>query len=170
VTKTTTKSKPYGNTLVVYYSLTNNTKQLAESIHTEVGGELRAVKTTKAYPANYTDTANIVQKQIDTKELPAVRPLNVDWNKYDTIFLGSPVWYGNLSLPVQAFLKNVQLPANVHIIPFFTSGSSGIQTALNTEKDLLPNASFSNALHVTNNQQSHHQKFVTAWLHNLTVK
>lgn len=67
--------------------------------------------------------------------LPTLKPLNTDIAKYDTIYLGYPVWFGTFARPVISYLKNTSLEGKV-VIPFCTFGSGGlVETTAELKKE-----------------------------------
>jgi flavodoxin len=91
--------------LVVYYSLTGNTKSVAERIREKTGGEVFEIETVKNYPAGYSECIEEAKRELQTRELPALKKSPPDMSSYDLIFVGSPVWWYTVSTPVMRFLK-----------------------------------------------------------------
>ena len=48
-----------------------------------------------------------------------------DWDSYDTVFVGYPIWWGIAAWPVDNFIKDNDFTGKT-VIPFCTSSSSGI--------------------------------------------
>ncbi|QEM96868.1 flavodoxin [Lacticaseibacillus paracasei] len=162
--KKMTSNNNFGRSLVVYYSLTSHTKQVAESIHHRVGGDIVAIQTEKSYPTTYSATTAEVKKEIRQNQLPQLKTADIDWHQYKTIFVGSPEWYGNLSLPMQQLFRQHQFQSGIHIAPFFTSGSSSPKEAFTTMKRLQAQPSYHQPLGITNDEQSDRNRLVDQWL------
>ena len=90
--------------LVIYYSLTGNTKNIAEMIREKTGGDLFEIETVEDYPADYSLIIAEAKTELETGELPALRKSPPDMSAYDLILVGSPVWWYTVSTPVMRFL------------------------------------------------------------------
>ena len=94
-----------GNTLVVYYSLSGNTKQIADNIADKTDAAMFEIKTTAEIeqgPKFYLD----IKKQLKNKKYPSIEEKMPDFQEYDTIFVGFPVWWYTIATPVLAFLHS----------------------------------------------------------------
>ena len=113
------------SSIVVFYSLTGTTKDLAERIAKETQSDLFALELIKPYPVNSKecDKASKADKQNNVqREFKAVP----DISKYDTVFIGTPVWTDDISNPVETFiLQNVNELSKKTVIPFCTYWSTG---------------------------------------------
>lgn len=125
--------------LVLYYSQTNTTKAVAEEIANRLGADLEAILPVVPYDGDMGATAARTQKDAAEGKLPELKPLNVDVNAYDVIFLGYPIWMGTYAPPVEAVLSSVNLDGK-KIVPFCTFGSGGLDTSVKDLKAKLPNA------------------------------
>ena len=103
--------------LTVYYSNGGNTKNVAQNLHSIVGGDIKEIKITEKYPNNIFKMSKLVRKQIKEGYLPKVE--DIDISSYDIIFVGSPIWNFSPSLPIKSFIKNNDFE-NKTLIPFFT--------------------------------------------------
>jgi len=99
-----------GKMLVVYYSYSGNTKMIAETIADTVQGDLHEIrvqgekKGKKLMGKIFSELGKIAfHKDSD------IEPMNLQLEEYDGIFLGSPIWGGNLSIPVRTFLKRYEV-------------------------------------------------------------
>ena len=91
--------------LVVYYSLSGNTKSIAEMIREKTGGEGFEIETVKNYPAGYSECIEEAKRELQTRDLPALKKSPPDMSSYDLILVGSPVWWYTVSTPVMRFLN-----------------------------------------------------------------
>ena len=120
-----------GKTLVVYYSASGNTERVAKDIAEAAGAELFEIVPTEVYTSedlNWTNPDSRVSREHDDESLRDV-PLTTtevpDWDSYDTVFIGYPIWWGIAAWPVDAFVKNNDFTGKT-VIPFATSSSSGM--------------------------------------------
>ena len=120
-----------GKTLVVYYSASGNTERVAKDIAEAAGAELFEIVPTEVYTRDDLDWTNPdsrVSREHDDESLRDV-PLTTtevpDWDSYDTVFIGYPIWWGIAAWPVDTFVKNNDFTGKT-VIPFATSSSSGM--------------------------------------------
>ena len=118
--------------LIAYYSYSGNTKEVAEAIHEEIGGDLFEIKTEGTYPENYREMTQQAKKEIQDGYRPKLTTAIADISQYDTIFLGSPNWWGTITPQVSSFLESYNLSGKT-VVPFITHGGGGEQ---NTISDL----------------------------------
>ena len=120
-----------GKTLVVYYSASGNTARVAKDIAEAAGADLFEIVPTEVYTSDDLDWTNPdsrVSREHDDESLRDV-PLTTtevpDWDSYDTVFIGYPIWWGIAAWPVDTFVKNNDFTGKT-VIPFATSSSSGM--------------------------------------------
>lgn len=120
-----------GKTLVVYYSASGNTERVAKDIAEAAGADLFEIVPTEVYTSedlNWTNSDSRVSREHDDESLRDV-PLTTtevpDWDSYDTVFIGYPIWWGIAAWPVDTFVKNNDFSGKT-VIPFATSSSSGM--------------------------------------------
>lgn len=110
--------------LVLYYSWSGNTRKIAELIARETGADLRELQPENAYSQNYDNVLTQAKREIQGKWYPALRPIDIDWSAYETIYLGTPNWWSTMAPPVASFLNEV-MPTEKSIAPFCTHGGGG---------------------------------------------
>lgn len=120
-----------GKTLMVYYSASGNTERVAKDIAEAAGADLFEIVPTEVYTSedlNWTNPDSRVSREHDDESLRDV-PLTTtevpDWDSYDTVFIGYPIWWGIAAWPVDTFVKNNDFTGKT-VIPFATSSSSGM--------------------------------------------
>lgn len=120
-----------GKVLVVYYSASGNTKRVAEDIAETADGDLFEITPAEPYTSddlNWTNSDSRVSREHDDESLRDV-PLTTteveNWDDYDTVFIGYPIWWGIAAWPVDTFVKNNDFTGKT-VIPFATSSSSGM--------------------------------------------
>lgn len=120
--------------VIIYFSATGTTKIVAEYIQEETKGDLIEIVPQDKYTdsdLNYNNNngrANIEQN--DSKARPEIAN-KIDVSSYDTIYLGYPIWWGDVPKIILTFLDTYDLSGKT-VIPFCTSHSSGISGSLNT--------------------------------------
>ena len=117
--------------LVVYYSATGNTEQVAQYIADSTGGDLFEIQPVEPYTdddLNWTDDNSRVSQEHAVESLRDVELVadTVDnWDQYDTVFIGYPIWWGIAAWPVDGFVEANDFSGKT-VIPFCTSSSSGL--------------------------------------------
>ena len=120
-----------GGVLVVYYSATGNTEAVAGYIAEATGGDLFELEPAEPYTdadLNWTDENSRVTLEHEDESLRNVELVadTVDnWDSYDTVFIGYPIWWGIAAWPVDTFVETNDFTGKT-VIPFCTSSSSGL--------------------------------------------
>lgn len=120
-----------GKTLVVYYSASGNTERVAKDIAEAAGADLFEIVPTEVYTSDDLDWTNPdsrVSREHDDeslRDMPLTTTEVPDWDSYDTVFIGYPIWWGIAAWPVDTFVKNNDFTGKT-VIPFATSSSSGM--------------------------------------------
>ncbi len=120
-----------GKTLVVYYSASGNTQRVAQDIAEAAGADLFEIVPTEIYTSddlNWTNQDSRVSREHDDESLrdvPLVSTTVENWDDYDTVFIGYPIWWAIAAWPVDNFVKDNDFTGKT-VIPFATSSSSGM--------------------------------------------
>ncbi|MGM9783565.1 MAG: flavodoxin [Candidatus Cryptobacteroides sp.] len=127
--------------LVVYFSATGTTEQVAKQIAKSADADLCEIVPTKPYSSADLDWTNNQSRSSVEMNNPKARPeieaLSVDVSKYDYIFLGYPIWWDLAPRAVNTFLEAADLSGKT-VIPFATSGSSTIANSVAVLKKSYP--------------------------------
>ena len=108
-------------TLILYYSYGGNTRRIAEMIQREIGGDIARMDTVVPYDGDYDEVVNQGQREIAEGYCPELKPLHIGWRDYDTIILGSPVWWYTFAPAMRSFLEQADLTGKI-VYPFVTNG------------------------------------------------
>ena len=120
-----------GNVLVVYYSATGNTETVANYIAEATGGDIFEITPAEPYTSddlNWTDENSRVSREYADESLRDVELTTTEvenWDSYDTVFIGYPIWWGIAAWPVDGFVEANDFTGKT-VIPFCTSSSSGL--------------------------------------------
>ena len=112
------------NILIVYYSLFQNTANLALEIAIQTDGTMRELIPDKNYSFDYNTAAKEVRNQISRGYCPKLLSGNESIEEYETIFIGTPNWFKTLAPPVMSFLRQHDFTGKT-VIPFCTHGGGG---------------------------------------------
>lgn len=120
-----------GKTLVVYFSASGNTEKAAEYIAKATNGNLFELEPKNPYSdddLNWRDSDSRVNYEHDNESARNVELVSTtveNWESYDTVFIGYPIWWGIAAWPVDSFVKNNDFTGKT-VVPFCTSTSSGL--------------------------------------------
>lgn len=129
---------PATKSLIIYYSQTSNTQQVAKLLQEKTGADIDSIALEQPYTGDFGQTITRCQEEMAQGITPAIKPLSHDVAAYDTIYLGYPVWFGTYAPPVAGLLSSVDLSGKV-VIPFCTFGSGG-NTSIDQLKAKLQNS------------------------------
>lgn len=155
--------------LIAYFSHTGNTKTVAELIQAETGGSLFEITAEKPYPDDYDACLAQASQELAGDYRPELSSHVSDMGEYDTIFVGYPIWHGNTPMAIRSFLEEYELSGKT-IIPFCTSGSSGIAQSVSAIRSLCPGSEVSDGLGVTRANLSRAPELVSDWLGRLGIE
>ena len=118
-------------TLVVYFSASGSTKAVAETIADELDADIFELVPTQPYSSddlNWTVSGSRVNREHDDESLRDIaltQTTPANWDDYDTVLIGYPIWWGIAAWPVNNFVKDNDFTGKT-VIPFCTSSSSGL--------------------------------------------
>lgn len=127
----TEASEMGGKTLVVYFSASGHTEDVAGYIADSTGGELFELEPVEPYTSgdlNWSDSnsrVSVEHENPDQRKVELVKDAVEDWDEYDTVFIGYPIWWGIAAWPVNGFIEANDFTGK-NVIPFCTSSSSGL--------------------------------------------
>ena len=156
-----------GKVLVVYYSLTGHTKDIAEQIAAKTGADIFEIKTVETYssPSVYMKS----KQELTSKNYPELQGNLPNVADYDTIFVGGPVWWYTMAPALYSYLQATDFNG-AHVVPFSTQGSNFgsfykdfAQMAKNAQ--ILPSENFNNIDEKYKEQVSNK---INAWLNKLS--
>ena len=152
--------------LVLYFSWGGTTEKMAKMISSSTGGELFKIEPTEAYPTSYTPCTKVVKDELDRGIFRTVKAAP-DFAKYDTIFVGVPVWWHTAPTLMTHFLEEhaADLKGKT-VIPFCTYQATYRAETLQAIVDVTPTASHKEGYGTTNPNQYD----VDAWLKKIGVK
>ena len=120
-----------GRTLVVYYSAQGHTEEVAQKIAENLDADIFEIVPVDEYTSDdldWTDSNSRVSREHDDESLRNVELVSTtveNWDSYDTVLIGYPIWWGIAAWPVDTFVKANDFTEKT-VIPFCTSSSSGL--------------------------------------------
>ena len=152
-----------GKVLVLYFSQSGNTEAVANFIHDAVGGDIVKLETEEPYTDNYNDLLDIAQEEQRENARPLLSTQIDNIEDYDTIFLGYPIWWGDMPMALYTFLDEYDLSGKT-IAPFVTSGGSGLSGTPSDIEDEESNATVTEGLSIRDDNVESSQSEVNEWL------
>ncbi|MDO4554092.1 MAG: flavodoxin [Lachnospiraceae bacterium] len=135
--------------LVVFYSWGENTKAVAEYIAKKTDADIVELKVKDEYPMDYQECIRRVRSEGRTYEAE-LRNEMPDLTNYQTIFVGSPCWWGTIASAMRTFLKENEFKGKT-VAPFMTHGTSGL--CIQELKSLCSGADITEGLSIFNEYQ-----------------
>lgn len=167
--------------LVVYFSRTDgvyggklkrgNTARVADFIKQKTGADTYEIVPKKAYPKSYDKTTRVAQREQDRDARPAIKGKLPNVDKYDTVFIGAPIWWGEYPMVVRTFLDKESNLNGKALIPFTTSQGSGLGNTRQVLKKQFPKSTVRKGFTAEGNDVKNNpaavQKRVNSWLDGL---
>lgn len=153
--------------LVAYFSLRGGvTKQVAEEIHRKVGGDLFRIEPEVPYPSEYNDVVARAKEERNNNVYPKIKRKLPRFAAYDTIYLGIPIWFGQLPGVVKTFIVQHDFRGKV-VVPFATSGKSSITKIMPHLTQMLPESKLMEGLLIHRDEVDTTAPRIDQWLRTL---
>jgi len=149
--------------LIVYYSRSGNTREIANQIHKSVGGDFFEIQVVKPYPEDYEEVKKIAMQEQQSGFKPALKTKVENFWSYDVIFVGTPIWWGTIAAPVKSFLSEYDFSGKT-IVPFTTHGGSGLGRSVADISKLCPNSILLDGIAIWGRNVKTAQNEVSEWL------
>ena len=134
-----------GKVLVAYFSWGGTTRKVAQTIQQKTGGDLFEIKKETPYPKEYKPTTDVGKQEVEQDARPKLAGPLPDLKQYDVIVLGYPIWWYIEPMPVKTFVEAQDLSGKT-ILPFATSGGSGIEGSVADLRKTLPKSQVKDGL------------------------
>lgn len=150
-----------------------NTEKLAEIITEQTGGDLFRIETVIPYPESYDETLDIATREYQNNERPELTGQVENWEDYDIIFLGYPIWWAGMPMALHTFMESYDWQGKT-VIPFNTHEGSGQAGTQQVIEDKLSGATVLQGLAVRGSKAQNDAEGtaadVAAWLKELGLK
>ena len=150
--------------LVTYFSASGVTRGVAQNIADSIGADLFEIRAKRPYTEqdiNWHDKNSRSSIEMNDKSSRPEISNTIDTDSYDVIYLGYPIWWGDAPRIILTFLDNHDLSGKT-VIPFCTSGGSGISTSVNYFKNNYKNVNWLDGKRLKDSQSE-----VTNWVNGL---
>lgn len=125
--------------LVVYFSWGGTTQRMAQEIVNQTGADLFRIEPVVPYPTNYTECTEVAQEEKNNNVRPAIANEVENWEQYDTVFIGCPVWWWTTPMIICTFTESYDFSGKT-IVPFCTYSATYRDETLARIAELTPDA------------------------------
>ena len=167
--------------LVVYFSRTQgvyggslkrgNTARVADFIQQKTNADSYEIVPKKGYPKSYNRTTQVAQREQNQNARPAIKGKLPSVSKYDTIFIGGPIWWGEYPMVVRTFLDKESGLSGKTLIPFTINEGSGLGNTRQVLKKQFPKSKvrqgFTARGNTVKNNPNQVRRQVNSWLNDL---
>ena len=154
---------PAGETLVIFYSWSGNTRDIAGRIHQKVGGDLVELELLKPYSSNYNSCLDEAKRDMEQGNRPELKTRIANLERYSTVFLGYPNWWASIPMPIATMLESYDFSGKT-IIPFCSHGGGRLGQSVTDIAKLAPRAAIKEALSVHYGGGNSLNRDIDAWL------
>lgn len=149
--------------LVVYFSWSGNTRSVAGSIASRTNSDVFEIVPAEPYSDDYDTVVDLAQEEQKNNVHPEIVGSIDDIEQYDVVYVGYPNWWGDMPMVLYTFFDTYDLSGKT-VAPFCTSGGSGLSNTVNEIKELEPNATVTEGLHIGSSSASNPDNAVNEWL------
>ena len=125
--------------LVLYYSLTSNTRAVAQEIAKRLDADIEEITLVEPYDTAFQATVDRCKAEREKGITPEIKPLKSNIADYEAVFIGYPVWFGTYAPPIASLLDKIDLSGK-WVVPFCTFGSGGLESSAKDLAEKQPNA------------------------------
>ncbi len=155
--------EPQSRSLVVYFSWSGNTRNVAESVQQQTGSDMFEIVPKTPYSTDYDTVVDDAKVEQQNNARPEIASGIENIDDYDTIYVGFSNWWGDMPMILYTFFDTYDLSGKT-VALFCTSGGSGLSNTVNEVKELEPNANVTEGLHIGSGASSDPDNAVAQWL------
>ena len=158
-----TPAETGANALVVYFSWSGNTENVANSIKDQIGSDIFEIVPQTSYSDDYDTVVDLAREEQRTDARPEISGSIDNIAQYDVIYVGYPNWWGDMPMILYTFFDTYDLSGKT-VVPFVTSGGSGFSDTISTIRRLESGASVLEGLSLISSLASDPGSDVADWL------
>ena len=152
--------------LVVYFSWSGNTENVAKSIQSQTDSDLFEIVPTTPYSDDYNTVVDLAQEEQRNNVRPAISGNIENIEQYDVVYVGFPNWWSDMPMILYTFFDTYDLSGKT-VALFCTSGGSGLSNTVDEVESLEPNATVTQGLHIDSGSSSNPDNAVSEWLNDI---
>ncbi len=134
--------------LIAYFSWGGTTRRMAQQVQAITGGDLFEIEPVNPYPTSYTPCTEVALEERDSNARPAIKNSVANWDEYDVVFLGGPVWWHTAPMILHTFAESYDFEGKT-VVPFTTYASTYRDETLQAIVDMTPDADHLEGLGLT---------------------
>jgi flavodoxin len=154
--------------LVAYFSHSGNTREVAEQIHKNVGGDIFEIKAATPYPDDYDAVVKQAKQELASGYRPALKATIENIRSYDVVFIGYPNWCGTIPAPVATLLSEGDFTGKT-IAPFCTHEGGGPGRSVSDISKLCPKSTILEIIAIRGREVTSAQNEVSGWLRKVRI-
>jgi len=149
--------------LVTYFTHSGNTKTVAEKICEQLNADLFEVKTVEIYPVKYNLVVDQAKKEITSNYRPELLSTKENFNEYDIIVIGYPIWWYTCPMAIFSFLEQYDFKGKI-ILPFCTHEGSALSNSVEDIVKSVPMAIVKEGFAIRGSKVKESDSIIKAWL------
>lgn len=153
--------------LVAYFSWGGTTRRMAQQITETTGGTMFEIEPVTPYPTSYTPCTEVALEERDSNARPAIKNRIDNWNEYDIIFIGCPVWWHEAPMIIHTFVESYDFTGKT-VVPFCTYASTYRDETLAKIVEITSDAQHLPGLGLTSGSLGNHSN-VNNWLQRIGI-
>ena len=134
--------------LIAYFSWGGTTRRMAQQVQAITGGDLFEIEPVNPYPTSYTPCTEVALEERDSNARPAIKNSVANWDEYDVVFLGGPVWWHTAPMILHTFAESYDFEGKT-VVPFTTYALTYRDETLQAIVDMTPDAEHLEGLGLT---------------------
>lgn len=154
--------------LVVNGNVVGSVEYLAQLIQQNTGGDKVRIQTATPYPGNFNDLAAQANQERQNNVHPALSTSIENFDNYDVVFVGYPIWWYQMPMPMYSFFDKYNFKGKT-IIPFSSHGGSGWSGSLSVISQLEPEATLATGFSVSRERSASAADNVRSWLKQINM-
>ena len=164
-----TPAETGANALVVYFSWSGNTENVAKAIQSQTDSDIFEIVPATPYSDDYNTVLDVAREEQRSNARPAISGSIDNIEQYDVIYVGFPNWWGDMPMILYSFFDEYDFSGKT-IIPFNTHGGSGFSGTISTIKELEPNAEVLDGKSISRNDIQDAEQEIVDWVNSLDLK
>lgn len=154
------------STVVINGEVLGNTQYMAQVIQRTTNADIYRIEPQNPYPTDHTTLVAQAREEQDQDTRPAIKDAISDFDSYDTVFIGYPIWWSDLPQILYTFFDTYDFSGKT-VIPFSTHGGSSFAGTPATIQSLEPGAKMLDGLTISRNNIQDAEQEIVSWVNGL---
>ena len=154
------------STVVINGEVLGNTQYMAQVIQRTTNADIYRIEPQNPYPTDHTTLVAQAREEQDQDTRPAIKNAVSDFDSYDTVFIGYPIWWSDLPQILYTFFDTYDFSGKT-VIPFSTHGGSSFAGTPATIQSLEPGAKMLDGLTISRNNIQDAEQEIVSWVNGL---